>query len=835
MIGGKNQDLATERRDRVDGGLNTRGSPNSVKESQCIRLENMDFQEEGSIATRDLAAQLIQATWAGAGLLPAPTVAILAGGGSMPAGTFDISYWMSYSNSGVTLYTSPSAVTTIAGVNANDRLQIDIPCNNLGEGAGQGSDGADDPFNGAVAGPELTAGDGALGILVKKSTDPLASTNALSTHFTWNSSARVRRGVLSAYPKTGLLSDNDAGFPLRFIMWHPGLQQMIGVTVDKAVLFAQDFSSFTRFAIANDKSGNAHYWSRICTPMFGVILDQIAVMADNIGRPKRLHWTGSASTSNWRLLGANVPASAPTTVLNVAAGNLNGAYTYKVAYVFRDGCADLTTLDIESNASAASSPAVSPANQKIDVTIPGTSETGLQFRRVYRTKGGGSVYFFHSDQAAGSSPLTFTDNTADSGLGITTPVDDVGKVPNDVPPNRLAFLMQHDQRLFAWVANYILDASGRITDFIASNVCRYTKAPQFGTSEAINAWPATFEVDCGDSTPVTGAVSQRGYIHVFKGNSIGLISNVADDEYRYDTVVPDTGAMRFSMIAIGSLIFFWEDSRGPMAYDGHTVTELGYEIYPTWKSDRKAGLRPLNVWFNPRRNEIHWMMTDWILAPDNTLTKFNIFREYVFHVPSKAWTYFFSTVDDGANSPPAGRTALSSARVVRSGVSQYPGAQVYSQVISSVRGRALLEDSENANRNNSNQILYDRGDGLCKFKYFFGDNWQMVKTPLYIAIESSIPANSIISVFIVMSNDEASGNGVQIATLTGDATRFGIRVDWIQIPTEVYPNAQGASGFLNEDRGITILLEIQNKQAAPTIIRALSVQYKDKSDQRNFP
>jgi hypothetical protein len=107
------------------------------------------------------------------------------------------------------------------------------------------------------------------------------------------------------------------------------------------------------------------------------------------------------------------PASAPTAAINATAGNLNGAYTYKITFV--------TPMGNETAASSASN-SVSPVNQQVNLTNIPLGPAGTVFRNVYRTAAGGvngtQAYIF---TIRNNSSTTYTDNLADSGLGIVAP------------------------------------------------------------------------------------------------------------------------------------------------------------------------------------------------------------------------------------------------------------------------------------------------------------------------------------------------------------------------------------------------------------------------------
>lgn len=117
----------------------------------------------------------------------------------------------------------------------------------------------------------------------------------------------------------------------------------------------------------------------------------------------------------------------PTTALTAssgAAGNLTGAYMYKVTYRNYQG--------FESNGSDAST-SETMTSEKCELTdIPRSSDTQVKERRVYRTEAGGTTYKFLTTIEDNHS-TTFSDNIADGSLGATLETDhDVPEVFSEI-------------------------------------------------------------------------------------------------------------------------------------------------------------------------------------------------------------------------------------------------------------------------------------------------------------------------------------------------------------------------------------------------------------------
>ncbi len=103
--------------------------------------------------------------------------------------------------------------------------------------------------------------------------------------------------------------------------------------------------------------------------------------------------------------------TAPTVAVNATAGNLNGAYQYRVSYVTALG---------ETETGAASA-VVNPASQQVDLSaIPTSSDTSVTARKIYRTTAGGSTFLMKLVTTINdNTTTTYTDNIADGSLGVS--------------------------------------------------------------------------------------------------------------------------------------------------------------------------------------------------------------------------------------------------------------------------------------------------------------------------------------------------------------------------------------------------------------------------------
>lgn len=110
---------------------------------------------------------------------------------------------------------------------------------------------------------------------------------------------------------------------------------------------------------------------------------------------------------------------APTVAVGSGSGNLNGTYQYLVT--FRTGGVDgAHTLHASGETAAGTASAVvSPVNQPVAVSAIPIGPPGTIARNLYRTKAGGTVFYFLL-ALADNTTTTVTDNLPDSSLGTTT-------------------------------------------------------------------------------------------------------------------------------------------------------------------------------------------------------------------------------------------------------------------------------------------------------------------------------------------------------------------------------------------------------------------------------
>lgn len=114
---------------------------------------------------------------------------------------------------------------------------------------------------------------------------------------------------------------------------------------------------------------------------------------------------------------------APTVALGAGPGNVdNGAHRYVVTFVTADGETQAGTI------SNAVSVIDKTANGKVSISAIPIGSALVTGRKIYRTAAAGSVYYLLTT-IADNTTTTYTDNTADSGLGVQAPISNTTSDP----------------------------------------------------------------------------------------------------------------------------------------------------------------------------------------------------------------------------------------------------------------------------------------------------------------------------------------------------------------------------------------------------------------------
>lgn len=294
------------------------------------------------------------------------------------------------------------------------------------------------------------------------------------------------------------------------------------------------------------------------------------------------------SSTQMRAAGFAAPNSAPS-VATGAAGVLTGGYSYKVTFVYDS---DATH---ESSASTASAN-VNPSSQQVDLSSIPTGGTGCTARRIYRTRAGGTLYYFLTT-INDNATTTLSDNTADSGLTTTVqaPVD------NGIPPVGNIFLIHNG-------AMYVASGNRLRRSAIAS-----TERNPLGTltvhGAGLEIFPASHFIDVGDdNTPITGLAPWGNGIVIFKHNDIYILRGTTFSDMELWRTAAGVGciAPRTIVTMPGNGLWFLgrsDTSFGVFAFTGAVAKPVSDAIEPTLRANvlmNAASVKPCAGLFRGR-------------------------------------------------------------------------------------------------------------------------------------------------------------------------------------------------------------------------------------------
>lgn len=234
-----------------------------------------------------------------------------------------------------------------------------------------------------------------------------------------------------------------------------------------------------------------------------------------------LAWGGQGTSM--RRWGIVAPSSAPSAAVG-AAGNLNGTYSYKVTFARVENGAIVS----ESNPSDASG-SISPANEKGELSsIPTTTDTQVNRVYIYRNKASNANVYYRLGYVA-EGTTTYTDNTADSGLGLIAPFDTDLDSHGEAPYR--PYVIGHQGR--AILAGEVLHEQGTVSitsgsDTLTGDGADFKEAVD-GWAVMVNSETFSNKVSTVDSTSqitmVTNAgVSGSGKRYALTGNERSYIA-----------------------------------------------------------------------------------------------------------------------------------------------------------------------------------------------------------------------------------------------------------------------------------------------------------------------
>lgn len=282
-------------------------------------------------------------------------------------------------------------------------------------------------------------------------------------------------------------------------------------------------------------------------------------------------WSGSAIRDAGYAIpgGAGAPAVAPG-----AAGVLTGAYQYAMTWVYNNNPGS------ESSSSGNSS-VVNPAAQQVNVSGITIGGTGCTARNLYRTKVGGSLFYFLAT-INDNTTTTYTDNTADAALGTNQAPTD-----NAAPPAGAQFGVMWRGRLC------LANTPGNRQRVYMSSTSNTELIPGGGGLTLHGAGPEIFPVlnfiDVGDdNSPITGLAVIQDRLVVFKQGGIYTIDGNDAATMQVFVAQAETGCIApKTIVNMGGVLFFLGRADGvPTVYmfDGDRTEPLSFAIEPTFKS-----------------------------------------------------------------------------------------------------------------------------------------------------------------------------------------------------------------------------------------------------------
>lgn len=277
-----------------------------------------------------------------------------------------------------------------------------------------------------------------------------------------------------------------------------------------------------------------------------------------------------------RAAGFTAPSSGPTASIVAVAGVMNGTYKYKYSFIYSS-----SDLSEESSVSPDPAGSASPVNQQVDLSSFQAAPTGAVWMNIFRTKAGGTQFFFHSKVAVNpGGPIR--DNVADNLLGLTQ-----GPTDNAKPPT----------------AKYMLFLNGRMWYAEAGSQPRLWYSARASTERNpvgtltlhgahVEIVPGTFYVDVGQNyEPITGLSVWGDSIVVFKETEIWIIRGDNPGEFRLIDTSNAVGCVAArSIVNMGldqGIFFLGKGDTGPAVYafGGGRAMLKSLEVEPTFRAN----------------------------------------------------------------------------------------------------------------------------------------------------------------------------------------------------------------------------------------------------------
>jgi len=293
-----------------------------------------------------------------------------------------------------------------------------------------------------------------------------------------------------------------------------------------------------------------------------------------------LHWYDPENRTS-RKAGLIAP-TAKLTSAEGAAGVLTGVYLYKYTNVNDQGH--------ESDPSAVSSALASVTSKKIDLSDILAGPTGTSSRKVYRTTAGGALYLLLTT-IADNSTTTYTDNIADTALGIQVEEDQTAPVSN----------IQH-----VWADSsrvYLLDGSDGVTVW-ASKIDPVTALPNW------EAYPSGLALDIpllGGRDDAQAGVFWDGDNYIFGRLSFHRITGDVATGITVHRLPFNMGIFStYAHVATNNGIVFINNEKQLIIFDGEEIQNLGKNVQAILDTiSTAAGLSGPDMTFDPLSNCVY--------------------------------------------------------------------------------------------------------------------------------------------------------------------------------------------------------------------------------------
>ena len=813
----------TERRDKIDGGLDLRSGPFGNPD-RVASIQNLNYLEKGSLVKRRGA--LRQAQKAGqysSGDIGTPT-AVEEGSGTFSNGTYYVAYTIKSLVTGLYVGTSPEATVTVSHTGTQG-VTCRVWPNNNGELVGTAVTGIDV----WSAGYDPTSIDLYIGTV-----SGTLYKQAVVGGVIWDGTNRCWTVHANAYSTAGATSPGTTQ-PVsgRSLFYFSDVPALLGWWANRCYVlscaqYPQSGNSY--IGITNpglDGSGNKSNFSMFPSKIYCAVLDGVLVATDGIGKPKKLDWPATpGAPPNWFLLGGVAPVSAPTVANKSVAGSLTGTYRYRYSYVYATRNAKGVLVVNESDPSPVSNPAVTVASSKMNVTMASTPDSSILYYRIYRTADGGSVYYHLYDLAAGSFVAPWVDdgtvapNTTWFPIGATQDEE-----PNTPPLASLWFIQEYAGRLWAVLCSWGIDQTTKAIETIQpGSVLYYTK---YGLPDA---WPADLGIDTGMGA-ITGLLSHKSLLYIFKYDRILVLegAGTTDDDFQLRTLTVGVGAMPHSVVAAWGDVYFWDPNQGPMKLDGYSVKPVGTDsVQVQWGNDIGYGIR--DAVFDSLNNQVKWVSTQMSCG---TFSINAAFKEYVAFFSSEGdirWTVYVGGTSAAAR-PCRQIMGTAIAPTNFATVADFE-RQRMGLFILDTYGAWSLDD----------QLEYDTDPTsgaqtaipfIVTFMWLWGGNPEMVKVFKHLYLMYLMGSSAATDYLLVYAGYPSQTNNnsptyVLVTTLySAIATAYKMLTKRLDIQQQL-------QGNLSQERGL--LIQIQGSATTgPVKLQLLSSKFKELDDLRNAP